>query len=708
MKFKSLLTFSLIALSAIGISAKSVDKTTAEKVARNYYFQQAHYFDTPISIDAINFSDSYVKSIDDIPVMYVFDIEGGGFVLVSADDAMYPVLGYCYEEGAKFDIESQGHNYKSFISSMMYGIKDLITSKAKQEPAVAEEWKTYSTDNATELITAKDDVEVGPLITAVWNQDYPYNYYAPLCSAGGSGGRCYAGCVATAMAVQMFYWGYPYVGEGSSSYYCSGYGMQSAYYNEAYYDWKAMPTSITKNDETDAVLNIALIQYHCGVSVRMQFDPNGSGAYSGDVPAALHDHFKYPYATYVQKSNTSTWETMLMGQLDSGYPLYYSGHSPTEGGHAFNCDGYRVVGNNKTFHFNFNWSGYKNSWYTSSSPDGFSQDQAVVKDFYPDPTDYPTYFENVEVTSKVGRIDDGSGPVEDYLPGTYNTWLINPQSEYDTIKTITLSWESFDIAEGDVVNVYDGSDTNAELLASYTGGDTPGSVTSTGNKMFVEFYGNNAAPGFVFTYTTSRQKYCNTSTPISSIYGTIVSNPDDKHYNPKTLCRWNCTYPESTDGGYIKFNYLNTYDENDFVSITDFDTEETYIFYGNTTPDELINYGNKGFQLVFRTDGFIEEGNGFSVYFADWSYDGMREFGLDDIRIYPNPATDKLYITMPNIEAQEIKYQIANSNGMIVAEDTMCSSDITSSINISSFPAGVYVVRFTSNTGVATKKFVVE
>ena len=69
--------------------------------------------------------------------MYVFDIEGGGFVLVSADDAMYPVLGYCYEEGAKFDIESQGHNYKSFISSMMYGIKDLITSKAKQEPAVA-------------------------------------------------------------------------------------------------------------------------------------------------------------------------------------------------------------------------------------------------------------------------------------------------------------------------------------------------------------------------------------------------------------------------------------------------------------------------------------------------------------------------------------------------------------------------------------------
>ena len=170
----------------------------------------------------------------------------------------------------------------------------------------------------------------------------------------------------------------------------------------------------------------------------------------------------------------------------------------------------------------------------------------------------------------------------------------------------------------------------------------------------------------------------------------------------------NCTYPESTDGGYIKFNYLNTYDENDFVSITDFDTEETYIFYGNTTPDELINYGNKGFQLVFRTDGFIEEGNGFSVYFADWSYDGMREFGLDDIRIYPNPATDKLYITMPNIEAQEIKYQIANSNGMIVAEDTMCSSDITSSINISSLPAGVYVVRFTSNTGVATKKFVVE
>lgn len=706
---KDLLTIALLTTSVVTLNAKGVDEIVAAKVAKNYYYQQAHYFDTPIAYDAINFSDVQVEYINDTPVMYVFNIPTGGFVLVSADDAMYPVLGYCYEEGVTFDMENRGQNYKSFISSMMHTVHDISKAKIAQEEKIAKEWSLYTTDNHELLIATKDDQVVGPLITSNWNQDYPYNYYAPL-DEGGSGGRTYAGCVATAMAVQMYYFGYPFTGEGSSSYYCSGYGMQSAYYEDAYYDWNAMPNEVTKNDETDAVLNVALIQRHCGVSVRMMYSPDGSGAYSDDVDEAVREHFKYPYASYVQRNNSGTWETMLTSQLDQGYPLYYSGQSPTEGGHAFNCDGYRIVNGNQTFHFNFNWGGYYNEWYSSSSPSSFSNSQAVVKDFYPDPSEYPTYFiTDLELNSKVGRVDDGSGPIEYYLPGTYNTWIINPQSDTDTITNITFSFEKFDLSEGDVVNVYDGADKNAPLLGSYQGGatDLP-QITSTGNKMYVEFIGNGNAQGFIFTYKANRAKWCNTTNKLESEYGTIVSNPDSKYYNPKTLCRWNMTYPESEDGGYIKFNYLQTFDENDFVQINDFGTGESYVFYGMETPDQIINYGKEGFQVVFKTDGFMEEGSGFSLYFADFGFDGIEDATLNDILVYPNPANDKLNITLPYSEYRNLEYQIFNAKGMLVMQNNTVNAGEVFSINISELPAGAYIIKFIDNDGVSTKKFIVE
>ena len=708
MKLRHLLPLFIVAFSVTNIYAKNVDKTTAEKVAKNYYYQQAHYFDTPISYDAIQFSDSYVKEINSTPVMYVFDIVDGGFILVSAEDAMYPVVGYCFDKDVKFDMESRGQNYKSFLTSMMEMIEQISKAKISQDTEIAEGWNTYTTDNPETLIATKEDAQVGPLLTSTWNQDYPYNYYAPLDPAG-DGGRCYAGCVATAMAVIMHYWGYPYTGEGSTSYY-SNYGILSADFGSAYYNWDAMPSSISEQSETDAVLNIAQIQYHCGVSVQMNFDPQGSGAQSSTVPYALHSYFKYPSANYYSRSNTDTWESTLISQLDQKLPLYYSGYSASEGGHAFGCDGYRIVGSTKTFHYNFNWGGYYNDWYSSSNPNGFSSGQAIVKDFYPDATQYPVYMiDNKELTSKVGRVDDGSGPVENYLSGTHNTWFINPQSDVDTVKTITLTWEKFALADGDVVNIYDGNSTGATLLASYSGTTLPESITSTGNKMYIEFVGNGSADGFVFTYKSNRDKWCKSTNTESNLCGTIVSNPEDKYYCPSTLCRWTIKYPQSTNGGYLKFNYLQTYDDKDFVTIYDLGTQELHTFYG-TTPTENIPFSASGCLITFKTDAFIQEGNGFSLYYSDYSNEGISNYDFTELNVYPNPVSDKLNVTFTTNSDQNITYQIYDTKGMLINENSINSTSGShhNTIDVSTLKSGVYFIKFIGSNSTSTKKFVVE
>ena len=128
-----------------------------------------------------------------------------------------------------------------------------------------------------------------PLLPVLWNQDFPYNAYCPL-DAAGPGGHVYAGCVATAMSMIMTYYRYPEHGTGSYSYNYSPYGNISANFGQTYYDWDAMLNSITSGSGR-AVNAIAELQYQCGVSVRMMYGADGSGAYSEDVPYALRTYF---------------------------------------------------------------------------------------------------------------------------------------------------------------------------------------------------------------------------------------------------------------------------------------------------------------------------------------------------------------------------------------------------------------------------------
>jgi hypothetical protein len=183
-------------------------------------------------------------------------------------------------------------------------------------------------------------------MTCLWNQDYPYNALCPE-DPDGPGGHVYAGCVATAMSMIMYYYRYPVQGIGTHSYYASGYGTQSVNYGQTYYNWDAMMNEISSTSG-QSIPAIAELQYHAGVSVNMGYGNQSSGAYSIDVPAALISHFGYATSTqYLSRSSytATVWENMVVEQLDAAKPVYYSGVDPTPvtgGGHAFIVDGYQV------------------------------------------------------------------------------------------------------------------------------------------------------------------------------------------------------------------------------------------------------------------------------------------------------------------------------------------------------------------------------
>ena len=358
------LFFSLLLLFAAWFQAYSqskVDEATAYKTAQAFAENQL----------AMKGHELYLVSTEGI---YIYNIGTQGFVIVSGNTVLPPILGYSDRENFP-DMTNAPENFSAWIGHYSEMIAFAEENDIAPEAKIQRLWD----EAAHGVFGNRDSRSVAPLVETRWNQDCFYNEYCPETSGGWWGGPCghaYAGCVATAMAQVMKYWNYPTTGFGSHSYVHSQYGEQSANFAATTYRWIEMPTAIYGHNDA-----VATLLYHCGVSVDMNYSASGSGAQSKDVETALRSYFGYCGAKYRQKSNYSDdeWTAMLKAELDQSRPVYYSGANG-DSGHAFVCDGYD---NNDLFHFNFGWSGSGDNYYSIYDVNGFSSGQASVTSIYP-------------------------------------------------------------------------------------------------------------------------------------------------------------------------------------------------------------------------------------------------------------------------------------------------------------------------------------
>ena len=310
---------------------------------------------------------------------YVFNI-GPGFVMVAADDRVQPVLAYSLEDS--FQAEDMPANIHFFLNEYVREIAQIVSDPMLETPLVSQ-WREALSPNAG---ASRNVTEVTPLLATKWNQN---SYYNNLCPAdtGGPNGHTYVGCVATAMGQIMRYWQYPTSGIGSHSYNSDhsgqgygNYGILSADFANTTYQYNMMPIQLTAYTSAAQVSAVAELLFHCGVSVEMMYGPQGSGAYSTDVPSALQTYFGYPYCTRVNRSSytTSAWNLLIKTELDRLRPVYYNGQGDA-GGHAFVCDGYDA---SNYFHFNWGWSGHNNGYFLLSnlnpSTYEFNSQQAAI------------------------------------------------------------------------------------------------------------------------------------------------------------------------------------------------------------------------------------------------------------------------------------------------------------------------------------------
>lgn len=289
---------------------------------------------------------------------YVFNIADRGFVIIAADDAHRPVIGY--SDQAVFDVNNIPPALAEYLDGIASNIVQLRRKGAAMAtPMVTAEWESLLTKGT--LISRNGGRGVDYLCQTQWDQSYPYNYCCPE-DPNGSGGHTYVGCLATAMAQLMRFWASPEHGEGNHCYNHSDYGEICADFANTFYDWEHMPNTLNSGSTEEEKMAVGTLGFHCGVTINMGYGPDGSGGASSPIPGAMHTYFNYCDNIQFLKRNDfelETWKAMVREQFDMGWPMYYGG-CDNGGCHAFVCDGYDDF---DMFHFNLGWGGSSDGWY---------------------------------------------------------------------------------------------------------------------------------------------------------------------------------------------------------------------------------------------------------------------------------------------------------------------------------------------------------
>lgn len=659
--------FAFFQLAVVMLFAEPVTPERAAAVATN--FMHGHLGNKAPAGLTLHTADWHFSGV------YLFECQGGGWVMVAADDSVKPILGY--SDSGTLDPLNLPPALRQWIGGYEEQIAAIVRARSSKYPIAvypedAAEWKRLERCDTGSTSNTKEGDGVEPLITTQWNQNYPYNQ---LCPSG-----TVSGCAATAIAMYMKFWNYPAFGSGSYSYHSPRTGTtESADFGHTLYDWSNMPDHDWEFDTPQEVNAVATLMYHCGVGLAMNYGTAASGGSAAigilgqegypSIDNALKDYFNYSSnmrACFKDLGYTNdSWRDMLVAELDQGHPILYCGAS-SQGGHAFICDGYD---SRQYMHFNFGWSGIGDGYFPvdSISP-GVGGVGGNV-----------TYTFNLQNSCLIGAVPDYALRVSDSLlcflsDGGSDSLLVGINEQNNALLTITnaADWLSVE---------YDSIGCAGWLhlqVAPITDGEERATV-------IVCKQGNDSVCIKVIQVNYNEEEMCELTVVMENT-NTHISGWDEEAY--LTL---------ESSGGYI---FGTAHLENrdiDSVVIRVAPKDIHSVWHSGGGTDRYVNYrvrNQYGEDFVTVVNAYRNGGD----HLIPWScaHLAVEKPVSHEISIYPNPAHNSLTIQAEGLQ----KVEIIDVTGRKTKESS------SHQVDISKLPNGHYFVRIITTTGTSVKRFV--
>lgn len=330
---------------------------------------------------------SVVKSIEKINIIpdengyttyYIVNYKEGGFLLLSADNRVKPVLAYSENNFFPFDDRDYPSGLVQWLFNTKEKIKNIRNSNKLQSKEVKYAWEIEKIQNTINEFLYENRIDpigndcldnleiVGPLLNTTWYQGCGFNTYMPVLNCSDypcySNNRAYAGCVPIAMAQIMKFHNYP-----------------------TNYNWSNMPndygTTTTASFIKDIHTGIDNLPNSLLVGEPLSYECNSTGVKNHyDMSDVLKNSFNYSSAKRADY-NYST----VVNELRNNRPVILSGSYVKQdwilfkiySGHMWVCDGFREhkicmfddYGNNigavtyLFLHMNWGWGGLYDGYF---------------------------------------------------------------------------------------------------------------------------------------------------------------------------------------------------------------------------------------------------------------------------------------------------------------------------------------------------------
>jgi len=332
-----------------------------------------------------SFSDDYGE-----PIYYIVFLQPSGFVIVSTDDLVEPIIGFV--NGTTYNPSPEnplGALVTKDMNGRMAAVRSTFSPLAittyRVQTKTQKKWSNFislaeNPRDSLSLMSLRDrdidDVRVAPLVETKWSQGkvgghYCYNFFTP--------NHYPCGCVATAMAQLMRYHRHPETGIGVREFTIYVNDVNEIAYtqggdgNGGPYIWDDMvfePNYLTPVMQRRAIGKLCS---DAGIAVGMSYTSEASAAYLSNARDELLNTFQYKNAIYVYNGNIFDpffpdigpgLNSMLNPNLDARRPVILSlcEEAPDEG-HVVLVDGYGYNTSTLYHHLNFGWAGKCDLWY---------------------------------------------------------------------------------------------------------------------------------------------------------------------------------------------------------------------------------------------------------------------------------------------------------------------------------------------------------
>ncbi|MHC4535861.1 MAG: C10 family peptidase [Planctomycetota bacterium] len=359
------------------------------------------------------------------PVYYIVYLQPSGFVIVSADDLVEPIIGFVNDSTYEASLDDPlgalvTRDLNERIGAVRNNINLLDVTGNAKITRTQKKWRFFislAKTSENELVLMglppicdfnnPSDVRIAPFVQTKWGQkNIPcdgwnsrlavFNYYTPqLIGSGdslelswdkrekyyGDPNNFYSGCIATAMAQLMCYYQYPdkpnepddpctvevgkYDGEYVSLVDPPSRTLLGGDEHGGPYNWNLMlELNCDANNATRQA--IGAICHDAGVSVNTFYTADLSSAYVLHAKGALVKTFKYGNAVNGRKWGSDIGPGligMINPNLDAKKPVILGIWGPDDGGHAAVCDGYGYDDSTLYYHLNMGWQGRDDCWY---------------------------------------------------------------------------------------------------------------------------------------------------------------------------------------------------------------------------------------------------------------------------------------------------------------------------------------------------------